>query len=81
MTDALVTRQDKDGCAILTLNRPDKLNAISGDMHHEVRDQIRAFNADLAVGAIVLYFVEGRAIGTERVPLAETATRARPTAF
>ena len=29
MTDTLVTRQDNDGCAILTLNRPDKLTALT----------------------------------------------------
>lgn len=46
-----------------------------------ISDYVLGASIALAVGAIVLYFVEGRAIGTERVPLEETATRVRPSAF
>ena len=39
---------------IITLNRPDKLNAMTGTMHREMREQVRAWNEDDDVGAIVL---------------------------
>ena len=35
----LVTRADKDGLAILTLNRPDKLNSLTVGMFRELREQ------------------------------------------
>jgi 2-(1,2-epoxy-1,2-dihydrophenyl)acetyl-CoA isomerase len=38
---------------VITMNRPDKLNAMTGQMGHEIRQQITAWNADDAVGAIV----------------------------
>ena len=38
---------------VITMNRPDKLNAMTGQMDHEIRQQIAAWNADDAVGAIV----------------------------
>ena len=45
---------------IITLNRPEVLNAFSSTMGREIREQIRAWNEDDAVGAIVLTG-EGRA--------------------
>ncbi len=45
-----------------------------------ISDYVLGASLALAVGAIVLYFVEGRAIGTERVTV-EEASVARPTAF
>jgi len=38
---------------LITMNRPDKLNAMTGQMDHEIRQQIAAWNADDAIGAIV----------------------------
>ena len=38
---------------LITMNRPDKLNAMTGKMDQEIRHQIAAWNADDAVGAIV----------------------------
>lgn len=46
-----------------------------------ISDYVLGASLALAVGAIVLYFVEGRAIGTERVTVDESASRAQPTAF
>jgi enoyl-CoA hydratase/carnithine racemase len=43
-----------DGVATLTLNRPDKLNAWTGQMEHEVRAAIAQAEADDAVRVIVL---------------------------
>lgn len=40
--------------ALVTLNRPEKLNAWTDRMHGELRDAIRAANADDAIGAVVL---------------------------
>lgn len=38
---------------LLTMNRPDRLNAMSPEMDRDIRAQIAAWNADDAVGAIV----------------------------
>jgi 2-(1,2-epoxy-1,2-dihydrophenyl)acetyl-CoA isomerase len=47
-----VTRQD--GIATLTLNRPDKLNALSEEMYHGIAEQAAALDADDEVRAVVL---------------------------
>ena len=44
----------EDGVATVTLNRPDKLNAWTARMHHEVRSAMRAAADDDAVRVIVL---------------------------
>jgi enoyl-CoA hydratase/carnithine racemase len=38
---------------VITMNRPDKLNAMTGQMDYEIRQQLAAWNADDSVGAIV----------------------------
>lgn len=43
-----------DGIARLTLNRPDKLNSFTGDMHAELRDALDAIHADKSVRVLVL---------------------------
>jgi enoyl-CoA hydratase/carnithine racemase len=43
----------KGRVGLITMNRPDKLNAMTGQMDQELRQQIAAWNADEAVGAIV----------------------------
>jgi enoyl-CoA hydratase/carnithine racemase len=54
MTD-LVVREDRDGVAILTLNRPDKLNALSNDMFEALDEHINALARQSAkVGLVVL---------------------------
>lgn len=40
--------------AIITLNRPEKLNALSAQMSDELRQAVLAFDADDEIGAIVL---------------------------
>ena len=39
---------------VITLNRPDKLNAITGATQSALHEQVRAWNADDAIGAIVI---------------------------
>ncbi|SDX47558.1 Enoyl-CoA hydratase/carnithine racemase [Albimonas donghaensis] len=51
---ALVLREDRDGLAILTLNRPDKLNALNLAMFRELRAHIEALATDDAIGCVVL---------------------------
>ncbi len=46
---------DRDGpVAIITLNRPERLNAISGALLGDLHDRLQTANGDDAVGAIVL---------------------------
>ena len=44
----------EDGVAILTLNRPDKLNAMNRKLSSELRDAVSAMDADDGVGCIVV---------------------------
>lgn len=43
-----------DGVGIITLNRPDRMNAWTGRMHTEYRFCLRELDADTTVGAIVV---------------------------
>ena len=43
-----------DGIARLTLNRPDKLNSFTGEMHAELRQALDAIQADKSVRVLVL---------------------------
>ena len=44
----------ENGIATVLLNRPDKLNALSAEMYHELADQFEALGKDDAVRAVVL---------------------------
>ena len=44
----------EDGVAILTLNRPDKLNAMNRKLSRELHDAVKALEADDAIGCIVI---------------------------
>jgi enoyl-CoA hydratase/carnithine racemase len=48
----LVDRED--GVGIVTLNRPDKLNAMNRKLSSELREAVKAFDADDAIGCIVI---------------------------
>jgi enoyl-CoA hydratase/carnithine racemase len=81
----------EDGVAVVTLNRPDKLNAWRGEMERDVRAAMRAASDDPAVRVIVLTgagrgFCAGAdmnmlqtTVAAGRVPTAESATG--PAAF
>ena len=49
-----VLRQDRDGLALLTLNRPDKLNSLTVGMFEELRDHVTALYKDDTIGCVVL---------------------------
>ncbi|WP_430401454.1 enoyl-CoA hydratase/isomerase family protein [Hyphomonas sp.] len=51
---ALVTREDIDGLALLTLNRPDKLNSLTVGMFRELRTHVIALKKDDTIGCVVL---------------------------
>lgn len=54
MSEPLVLRTDADGVATLTLNRPDKLNALNPAVFVELRDHLDAIAADESVRCVVL---------------------------
>ncbi len=54
MADDLVLRNDRDGVAHLTLNRPDKLNALNPAVFMELRIHLDALAADDSIRCMVL---------------------------
>jgi len=44
----------EDGVAILTLNRPEKLNAMNRKLQHELHDAVKKADADDRIGCIVI---------------------------
>ncbi|WP_337658847.1 enoyl-CoA hydratase/isomerase family protein [Sphingorhabdus sp. Alg231-15] len=53
MTDC-VLRTDHDGWSMLTLNRPDKLNALTVEMFRELRRHVADLRKDDAIGCVVI---------------------------
>lgn len=54
MTDGLVIRTDHEGRATLTLNRPEKLNALTPASFVALRAHLDALAADTSIGCVVL---------------------------
>lgn len=54
MTYATIISDMEQGVGIITLNRPDALNALSEQLMHDVVDALTAFETDDNVGAILL---------------------------
>ena len=53
--NTLVLRENKDGAAILTLNRPEKLNALSKDMIETLEEHVEAIARETrTVGLVIL---------------------------
>ena len=50
----LVLREDQEGVATLTLNRPDKLNAINPALMVDLRNHLDALATDESIGCVVL---------------------------
>lgn len=49
-----VRRTDSNGLATLTLNRPDKLNALDANVFIELRTHLEAIAGDASIGCVVL---------------------------
>ncbi|KAJ1566551.1 Fatty acid oxidation complex subunit alpha, partial [Cladochytrium tenue] len=49
-----VLTEKRDRVGLVTLNRPDALNALSSPLMKDLNDALREFDADDSVGAIVL---------------------------
>jgi enoyl-CoA hydratase len=59
MTD-LVLRENRDGAAILTLNRPEKLNALSKDMIERLEEHVDALEREAKkIGLVILRGANG----------------------
>ena len=54
MTYVLITLAKADGLATLTLNQPDKLNAVSRKMIAEIKSAWEEIGADSSVRAVLL---------------------------
>lgn len=50
----LVLRQDNDGWTVLTINRPDKLNALTVEVFRALRTHVEALREDESVRCVVL---------------------------
>ncbi|HIG44318.1 MAG: enoyl-CoA hydratase/isomerase family protein [bacterium] len=53
-TDSLVTRVDQDGIAILSLNRPEQLNALSPNLFVELRQHLEDVASAESIGCVIL---------------------------
>lgn len=54
MSEPLVLRTDTEGVATLTLNRPDKLNALGPNVFIQLREHIDALSTDESIRCVVL---------------------------
>src|SRR5215510_12532093 len=54
MTYEHIIEEREDGVGILTLNRPDKLNAMNRKLAGELHDAVKRMDADDAIGCIVI---------------------------
>jgi enoyl-CoA hydratase/carnithine racemase len=76
-TDALVLREDVEGVATITLNRPEKLNALNPALFLELRDHIDALAKQTDVVGCVVLTGAGRAFCAGN-DLASIAAREQP---
>lgn len=54
MSDSTILFENHDGIAVITLNRPDKLNSFTVAMHLELREAIATLQADTSVRVLLL---------------------------
>ena len=51
---AILTRRDENAVAYLTMNMPERLNALSDEMLAALQDTLNALKSDKAIRAVVL---------------------------
>ena len=80
MADLLIEKHER--VLTLTMNRPERLNALSGDMQKELQEQLKAAAVDAEIGAIILTG-EGRGFcaGGDVVSMGESDPNALPPTF
>ncbi len=61
MTDALLLSEEKDGVVLLTLNRPEVMNAFNFALLHALRDRIEALRWEAGVRVIIIVGAGGKA--------------------
>jgi enoyl-CoA hydratase/carnithine racemase len=54
MTYEHILVETEDGVGIVTLNRPDKLNAMNRQLSSELHDAVKRMEADEAIGCVVI---------------------------
>jgi enoyl-CoA hydratase len=81
MSDHLVLRADSGGVSTLTLNRPEKLNALNKGVFEQLRRHVDEIAADPSVGCVVLTGA-GRSFSAGfDLDAAQAADQAFPSAF
>lgn len=88
MTD-VVLRQDEGRVAVLTVNRPDKLNALNQEVRNRMLEHLAAIEVDDGIGAVVVTgageksFIAGADIGEfeGRSPFDQREAMASPRVF
>jgi enoyl-CoA hydratase len=90
MTDRPVLLETRDdGIAVLTLNRPEKLNALNAEVRQQLKDHFRALAEDDSVRVVVIHgagdkaFVAGADISefAARSPMEQRAVYDRPRVY
>ena len=66
MTPEFVTVAIEDGVGIITLNRPEKLNAMNNQLSNEMHEAVRELNANPDVGCVVLTGTGNRGVFRRR---------------
>src|SRR2546430_3793342 len=62
MADRVVLVEKTEGVAIITLNRPEQLNAMNAELNAALREAVARMNADDEVGCIVITGAGARAV-------------------
>ena len=78
---ALVERKDTDGIAILTLNRPDALNALSPSLFNELREHVDTIGGQVDDVGCVILRGEGRSFSAGNDLKAIQAGERAPSAY